>query len=321
MNEILQYFIKSLANSTLSLKKKGIFIEKPWALIDDDGEIQKLIFKKNKELILSKNGKVTEGKWDYFPEARCLMIDRVTDKLLLKEQYIDENVIILKKDGTDNDFFALANENSVPDYNVPKYLHELRCRELNIKAVPLFDGTTIKIINGREIYNNQQYIGLKVEAIDDKYSPFSIKNGKHISQDRKSNFYIDNDRIIKYSENCLINLFDGTSIEIEEGDRYEIKQNVRKGVTINGRSVNSQRLISQGNTVFDLQNSVIMAVYFIKTYILKNDWEIKIEQKVDEKIRMGDKIVGSKPISPLPDGKYKINGRFWKINVKDQIII
>ena len=274
MNEIIQYFLKSLANSSLSLKKKGIFINKPWGLIDDDGEIQTLIFKKNKELILSKNGKAKEGRWDYFPEARSLLIDRVTDKLLLKEQYIDENVIILKKDGTDNDFFALANENSIPDYNVPKYLHGLRCRELNIKAVPLFDGTTIKIINGREIYNNQQYIGLKVEAIDDKYNSLNIKNGKYISKDRKSNIYIDNHKIVKYSQNCLMKLFDDTSIEIEEGDIYDIKQNLRKGVTLNGRPVNSQRLITKGYNVLDLQDSVIMSICFIRTY-LQNDWEYK----------------------------------------------
>ena len=48
---------------------------------------------------------------------------------------------------------------------------------------------------------------------------------------------------------------------------------------------------------------------------------IKIEQNDDEKINKGDKIVGCKPISPIPDGKYKIKDKFWKINVKDQIII
>src|SRR5690554_439305 len=96
MNEILRYFTNSLSNKTLSLKKKGVLIEKPWTLIDDDGEIQKLIFKRDKGLILSKNGVVSEGNWDYYPEARALLIDRQTDKLLLKEQFIDNNVLILK---------------------------------------------------------------------------------------------------------------------------------------------------------------------------------------------------------------------------------
>ncbi|MGI6677873.1 MAG: hypothetical protein ACOX2Q_02000 [Dehalobacterium sp.] len=97
MNEILNYFVKSLAAKSLTLKKKSVLIEKPWTLVDNDGEIQKLIFRRDKGLILSKNGKVTEGAWDYYPEARALLIDRSTDKLLLKEQFIDDNVLILKK--------------------------------------------------------------------------------------------------------------------------------------------------------------------------------------------------------------------------------
>ena len=151
MNDLLKYFVKSLAVSTVSLKKKGILIEKPWALIDDDGEIQKLIFKRDKGLVLSKNGKVTEGSWDYYPEAKALLIDRVNDKLLLKEQFIDDNVLILKKDGTDNDFFALANENTLPDYNIPKYLNTLKCKEFKIEERKLINGNFIQIHNATKI--------------------------------------------------------------------------------------------------------------------------------------------------------------------------
>ena len=133
MNDILRYFTNTLSNKTLSLKKKGLLIEKPWTLIDDDGEIQKLIFKRDKGLILSKNGIVSEGNWDYYPEAKALLIDRQTDKLLLKEQFIDNNVLILKKDGTTNDFFALANENTLPDLNIPEYLNSLKIKEFKIK--------------------------------------------------------------------------------------------------------------------------------------------------------------------------------------------
>jgi len=79
MNEFLKYFTNSLSNKSLSLKKKGVLIDKPWTLIDDDGEIQKLIFKKDKGLILSKNGVATEGHWDYYPEAKALLIDRQTE--------------------------------------------------------------------------------------------------------------------------------------------------------------------------------------------------------------------------------------------------
>lgn len=69
MNEIIGYYIKTLSNRTLSLRIKGILVDKPWAIIDNDGEIQKFIFKRDNKLILSKNGKAKEGHWDYFPEV------------------------------------------------------------------------------------------------------------------------------------------------------------------------------------------------------------------------------------------------------------
>ena len=50
--------------------------------------MQKLIFRKNKELIMSKNGQVTIGKWDYFGEAKSLLIDRGANIILCNEGFI-----------------------------------------------------------------------------------------------------------------------------------------------------------------------------------------------------------------------------------------
>ena len=49
MKIYLQNTVKGLKYLSKSLDKKSILVDKPWALIDSDLEIQKLIFKKNKE--------------------------------------------------------------------------------------------------------------------------------------------------------------------------------------------------------------------------------------------------------------------------------
>ena len=54
MKTYLQNIIPQLKNFSQTLNKTAILINKPWAMIDDEFEIQKLIFKKDKELILSK---------------------------------------------------------------------------------------------------------------------------------------------------------------------------------------------------------------------------------------------------------------------------
>ena len=96
MKVYLNHLVKGLKKFSKSLDKKLILLDKPWALIDSDLEIQKLIFKKNKELIMSKDGQVVIGSWDYLTEAKSLLIDRGMDKILLNEEFIDEGVMILK---------------------------------------------------------------------------------------------------------------------------------------------------------------------------------------------------------------------------------
>ena len=47
----------------------------------------------------------------------------------------------------------------------------------------------------------------------------------------------------------------------------------------------------------------------------------KEEEDIAKRIRKGDKIVSAEPFYPLPDGAYKISGKLFKINVKDNTII
>lgn len=154
MKIFLKNTVKELRNYSKSLDKKSILIDKPWALIDSDFEMQKLIFKRNKELIMSKDGQVTMGKWEYLPEAKSLLIDRGIDTVLCNEGFIDEAVLILKMDGTKSDFFVLANENALPDLDAYDYLKKLRYRSLNITTRKLTDGQTLEIIHGYNDFKN-----------------------------------------------------------------------------------------------------------------------------------------------------------------------
>lgn len=145
MKTYLKNILPQLKNYSQTLDKISILIDKPWALIDEEYELQKLIFQRNKDLILSKNGQVSIGKWDYFPQARSILIDRHTDKILCNEQFIDEGIMILKLDGTDNRFFILANETIVPDLDALRYLKQLRYNKLNIYTRTLSNGKEIEI--------------------------------------------------------------------------------------------------------------------------------------------------------------------------------
>lgn len=317
MNDILMYFAKSLANSTLSLKKMAILMEKPWTLIDEEGEVQKLIFKKDKGLILSKNGKVTIGSWDYFPEAKALLINRVKDKLLLNEQYVDENVLILKMDGTENTFYALANENTLSYNEIPQYLNLIKCREFQIKQIRLFTGYTLQIHQG----NDGIYSGNNVEAIDDNFTTFNLANGKYLAGDKSQTYYIRNNKLAGMTTNMVKKLGNGKTIEIENGVYYYKKPNIGKKVTINGETIINDRLKDTENMIYDITEGVITNIVVEEIYELKNGQRIIIEQKYPEEISAGDKIFLSASRYPVPNGSYKIKGKFWAVKVKDGRII
>jgi len=188
MKYYLKSIVKQLQNYSASLDKTSILIDKPWAMIDEEFEMQKLIFKKNKELVLSKNGKVQIGKWDYFPEAKSLLIDRNTDKILCNEAFIDKGVLILRLDGTDNQFFMLANENIVPDLDAIGYLKNLRYQKLKILPTYLVDGRTLEVQRANEYDNLYDCHGFPVtidaEAVQDGKYQISKREYCEIKQSR-----------------------------------------------------------------------------------------------------------------------------------------
>jgi hypothetical protein len=216
MKVYLKSIVKQLRNYSLSLEKTSILIDKPWALIDEEFEIQKLIFKKNKELILSKNGKVQEGKWDYFPEAKSLLIDRNKDKILCNEAFIDKGVMILKLDGTENRFFILANENVIPDLDANRYLKKLRYQKLKIFETELNDGRILEV-QRKDKYDIPQ-LGNSV-TIDAE----PVEDGKYHLAKNKKYYEIKRGRIFKIlTETKYVNP-DGQEIYIQQQNSWKVR--------------------------------------------------------------------------------------------------
>jgi len=235
----------------VSLNKTSILIDKPWAMIDEEFEMQKLIFKKNKELVLSKNGQVQMGKWDYYPEAKSLLIDRGADKILCNEAFIDNGVMILRLDGTDNRFFMLANENIVPDLDANRYLKDLRYQRLKIAERKLFDGKILEI--QREDEWEKPKIGNPV-TIDAEL----IQDGKY-QLSKHEYFEIRKSMIYKILTETKYTNPDGLEILVQQQDNYS----VRRGdyVFIFGEQVEnavinftkSKNLVVKGGVVIEIE--------------------------------------------------------------------
>ena len=125
MISIIKDYLNKITTHSESLSRTEKYINKPWVHIDVDGNRHKYIFNPDGDLYMSFNGKVEVGKWKYLAEANLIFIDRLKDKIFLKQSFFDEAVMILKTDGTNEDLFILANENVIPDLDVLSYLSSL----------------------------------------------------------------------------------------------------------------------------------------------------------------------------------------------------
>lgn len=215
----LKNVARQLSNHSTTLEKASIFLDKPWALLDEELEVQKLIFKKNKELILSRNGKVEIGKWDYFPEAKSLLIDRNYDKILCNEAFIDKGVMILKLDGTDNKFFMLANENLLPDLNAKQYLKNLRYQRLRIAEINLLDGAVLEVQRTTE----QDFLAIIGNAVS--IDSEEVLDGKYKLAEPHKYFIINNGKISKILTEKSYTTLDMEKILIQQQYNSTISQN------------------------------------------------------------------------------------------------
>ena len=265
MKIYLKSIVKQLRNYSATLDKTSILIDKPWALIDEEFEMQKLIFKKDKELILSKNGQVQIGKWDYFPEAKSLLIDRNTDKILCNEAFIDKGVMVLRLDGTDSRFFILANENIVPDLDANRYLKELRNQKLKIAETKLIDGRILEVQREEEWQGPQIGNPVTEEAEN-------IEDGKYQLAKKNQYFEVKKGRIFKILTETKYTNANGQEIIIQQQDNWKIKHG--DYVFMFGKQVDnaiidfskSKNLVVRDGIVIRLERKNKLMRWFSKTW-------------------------------------------------------
>lgn len=193
----------------------------PWVLIDSEGGFQKYIFKRDGELVMSLNGVVTIGKWEYLAPAKSLLIDRLKDKILLNQNFVDSAVMVLNQDGLKNGNFVLANEVLIPDLDVSSYIKKLFYAKNNIFQRELPDGMNLEFHNYPNVIGSKVTIEMKpienatIKSFGKRYV---VENGVLIGILVTSNFTTDRGDI-------AIEYYDGSTV-VKKGN------NVIQGVEL-----------------------------------------------------------------------------------------
>ena len=178
----MKYQLKSLVENLKNYSKKldnyAILTEQPWITKTENEEERFVVIfrKKDNELLISVNGKVEKGKWDYIPSMNSLIVERESGTTLYNQGFFDDSIMILKVDGTD-DYQLFVNENKI-ESSIEKLLEKIEKKYLRReenKNVHLSGNKVVrkKLPDGRsfEIYTSQTYgytIGDRV-TINDEY--------------------------------------------------------------------------------------------------------------------------------------------------------
>lgn len=208
MKQYLNQILPRLKQFSDDLNRKEVFVDKSWVLINDDLELQRYIFKRDGQLIMSKNGNVQVGKWEYLPEANSLLIDRIIDKILLNQDFIDQAVMFLRKDG-DSNFFILANDSIIIDLDVVSYLKRLYRAKNNVFILELESGDELELLG-----SNRAIVGMRVSIEGN-----SVKKNVYHNKNGVFKYYVENGKIVKIIERTIYETRKGSLIIEQERDK------------------------------------------------------------------------------------------------------
>lgn len=122
MQQYLLNLLPRLKQHSKTLDHLENFIEKPWVHIDEENGRVLYIFKRDQQLLVSINGRVTSGTWEYIKPANSILISRSNEHFLLNHAFISDGLMVLRQDGTQS-HWVMINEQVIPDLNVEKYLN------------------------------------------------------------------------------------------------------------------------------------------------------------------------------------------------------
>ena len=100
MKTFLLTSVKRLKNYSKTLDAEAILYNKSWTVFNETGDKELMIFRPNKELLISRKGIIQKGKWDLLDIAN-IIIDMGDRTYLFNASYVEDGLLALRLDGTE----------------------------------------------------------------------------------------------------------------------------------------------------------------------------------------------------------------------------
>ena len=181
MRTYLADIIPKINRYSEKLDNLTLLTNQHWVVLNElENSKNVYIFRNNNELLISQNGKVERGKWEYLGN-NSLLIELKEGSYLFRHGFFDTNILALKVDGKD-EFAFLVNENNyggelnsiekILDFLERKYLIMMP-QSLNEKFPHCETSKTIDEFNVNshivELKTEKQYRILEIDYLNNLY--------------------------------------------------------------------------------------------------------------------------------------------------------
>lgn len=123
--EKIQIIFSQLIGFSHSLNDLFILLDHPW-VVETNNLNQRIvyIFSSNKELVISTNGSVEIGRWEYYSNANSLLISTNQSQTLYSQIFIDDKVLLLKHDGGDQLTIFVNEKRKEDNFQIETYIQD-----------------------------------------------------------------------------------------------------------------------------------------------------------------------------------------------------
>jgi len=250
--------LKSISNNT---DFNSALIGKNWVFADDKNDDEKYHFHENNELIIEKDNKKINAKWNFQKATNNLQINKdeiITYKIL----FFDKAVVVLQKDDSKTALCFLANKAILTDLNIEKHLRDIVYKHLHISLVHVTAGFDLEIHRS----HSEETIGANGQIVSLNLA--TVKDGFYQSSNSNFIYEIINSKIAHKKHVYKLLLSDGTQANLYSENKTAVVS-VGDNIVVNQNPINDGKYFT-ADTWFVISSGKIQKSGDLKKHKTKN---------------------------------------------------
>ena len=142
----IKHIFTNLSYYSQKLDDETIFQNQKWINIDEIGIRKKLfIFRPENKLLVSVNGNVNRGLWEYI-DSTTILIEIDDNPILLRHAFIDDEFLLLNQDNTENYALFIKENTRLKELNTIEQINFYLDNKYRL-GLPIPEDNYYKIIN------------------------------------------------------------------------------------------------------------------------------------------------------------------------------